>query len=141
MVVVEVSLWWWWWFVDWVVFAVCVRGGGGLSQAITVGGCCWLWRWYEFFLLVVPGFFCCWICGFVEFWLFLCVTLVGSWDDFVANLRDLGCVNGGMWTVEVVVGGSGGGWGFGFAYYSSESSNDRFVVFFFFWALWCIILL
>ena len=42
---------------SWVVFVVCVHGGGGLSQAITVGDCCWLWRWCEFFLLVVPGFF------------------------------------------------------------------------------------
>ena len=62
---------------SWVVFVVYVRGGGRLSQAITVGGCCWLWRWCGVFLLVVPGFFCCWICGFVEFWLFLCVILVG----------------------------------------------------------------
>ena len=54
---------------------------------------------------------------------------------------DLGCVNGGLWTMEVVVGGSEGGWGFGFAYCSSESSNDRFVVFFFFLAVGCIILL
>ena len=45
---------------------------------------------------------------------------------------DLGCVNGGLWTMEVVVGGSGGGLGFGFAYCSSESSDDQFVVFFFF---------
>ena len=45
---------------------------------------------------------------------------------------DLSCVNGGLWTVEVVVGGNGGGWGFGFAYFSSKSLNDRFVVFFFF---------
>ena len=45
---------------------------------------------------------------------------------------DLGCVNGGLCTVEVVVGGSGGGWGFGFAYCSSECSDNRFVVFFFF---------
>ena len=98
-----------------------------------MGSCCWLWRWCEFFLLVVPGFFFfCWICGFVEFWLFLCVILVGFWDDFVANLMDLSCVNGGLWTVEVVVGGNGGGWGFGFAYCSLESSNDWFVVFFFF---------
>ena len=44
---------------------------------------------------------------------------------------DLGCINGGLWTVEMVVGGSGGGWGFGFAYCSSESLDDRFVVFFF----------
>ena len=70
------GLWWWWWVVDWVVFVVCVHGGGGLSQAIIVGGC-WLWQWYGFFLLVALGFFCCWICGFVEFWLFLCVILVG----------------------------------------------------------------
>ena len=98
------SLWWWWWVVDWVVFVICVCGGGGLSQAITVGGCCWLWRWCGFFLLVVPRFFCCWIYGFVEFWLFLCVILVGFLDDFVAYLMDLGCVNGGLWIVEVVVG-------------------------------------
>ena len=52
---------------------------------------------------------------------------------------DLGCVNGGLCTVEVVVGGSGGGWGFRFAYFSSESSDDRFVVFFL--AMECIILL
>ena len=62
---------------SWVVFVVCVCGGGGLFQAITVGSCYWLWRWYGFFLLVALGFFCCWICGFVEFWLFLCVILVG----------------------------------------------------------------
>ena len=47
------GLWCWWWVVDWVVFVVYVRGGGGLSQAITVGGCCWLWRWC--------GFFFCWL--------------------------------------------------------------------------------
>ena len=89
---------------SWVVFVICVCGGGWLSQAITVGDCCWLWRWCGFFLLVVLGFFCCWIYGFVEFWLFLCVILVGFLDDFVANLMDLGCVNGGLWIVEVVVG-------------------------------------
>ena len=75
-----------WWLLRWVCggvgglligFVVCVRGGGGLSQAITVGGC-WLWRWCGFFFLfVIPGFFYCWIYGFVEFWLFLCVILVG----------------------------------------------------------------
>ena len=54
---------------------------------------------------------------------------------------DLGCVNGGLCTVEVVVGGSGGGWGFGFAYCSSKCSDNRFVVFFFFLAVRCIILL
>ena len=43
---------------------------------------------------------------------------------------DLGCVNCGLWTVEVVVGSNGGGWGFKFAYCSSESLDDRFVVFF-----------
>ena len=45
---------------------------------------------------------------------------------------DLGCVNGGLWIVEVVVGSNGGGWGFRFAYCSSESLDDQFVVFFFF---------
>ena len=44
---------------SWVVFVICVRGGGGLCQAITVGGCYWLWRWRGFFLLIIPGFFCC----------------------------------------------------------------------------------
>ena len=53
---------------------------------------------------------------------------------------DLGCVNGGLWIVEVVVGGSGGGWGCGFAYCSLESSDDQFVVFFFFF-FFAIILL
>ena len=55
---------------------------------------------------------------------------------------DLGCVNCGLWTVEVVVGSNGGGWGFKFAYCSSESLVDRFVVFFFFLllAMGCIIL-
>ena len=53
---------------------------------------------------------------------------------------DLSCVNGGLWTMEVVVGGNGGGWGFGFAYCPSKSSDDRFVVFFFL-AVGCIILL
>ena len=59
-------------------FVVCVRGGGGLSQAITVGGCFWLWWWCEFF-------FFCWLslgffvarfvsllnfgCFYVLFWL------------------------------------------------------------------------
>ena len=41
--------------------------------------------------------------------------MVGYLDGFVANLVDLGCGNGGLWAVEVAVGGSGGGWGFGFA--------------------------
>ena len=53
---------------------------------------------------------------------------------------DLSCVNGGLWTMEVVVGGNRGGWGFGFAYFSSKSLYDRFVVFFFL-AVGCIILL
>ena len=48
---------------------------------------------------------------------------------------DLGCVNCGLWTVEVVVGSNGGGWGFKFAYCSSESLDDRFVVFFFFFII------
>ena len=52
---------------------------------------------------------------------------------------DLGCVNGGLWTMGVVVGGSGGGWRFGFAYCSSKSSDDQFMVFFL--AMGCIILL
>ena len=39
----------------------------------------------------------------------------------------------------VVVGGSGGGWRFGFAYCSSKSSDDQFMVFFL--AMGCIILL
>ena len=38
----------------------------------------------------------------------------------------------GQWRWLWVVGGSGGGWGFGFAYCSLESSDDQFVVFFFF---------
>ena len=41
--------------------------------------------------------------------------MVGYLDGFVANLVDLGCGNGGLWAMEVAVGGSGGGWGFGFA--------------------------
>ena len=49
---------------------------------------------------------------------------------------DLGCVNCGLWTVEVVVGSNGGGWGFKFAYCSSESLDDQFVVFFFFFFYW-----
>ena len=49
---------------------------------------------------------------------------------------DLGCVNCGLWTVEVVVGSNGGGWGFKFAYCSSESLDDWFVVFFFFFYYW-----
>ena len=56
------------------------------------------------FLLFVIGFYCWRICGFVKFWLFLCVILVGFLDDFVANLVDLGCGNGGLWVVEVAVG-------------------------------------
>jgi len=53
---------------------------------------------------------------------------------------DLGCVNGGLWTVVVVmvVGGSGGGWGFGFAYCFLESLDDWC---FFFLTVGCIILL
>ena len=115
---------------SWVVFVVCVCGGDGLSQAITFG----CGSGVGFFGWLSLGFFFYWICGFVEFWLFLCVILVGFWDDFVAKLMDLGCVNGGLWTVEVVmvVGRSGGGWGFGFAYCSSESSDD-WCFFFFFW--------
>ena len=65
-----------------------------------------------------------------------------SWVVFVVYIRGgggsmfVGCVCGPcLWIVEVVVGGSGGGWGFGFAYCSSESSNDRFVVFFSFFFL------
>ena len=38
---------------SWVVFVVCVHGGGGLSQAIIVGGC-WLWQWYGFFFIGCP---------------------------------------------------------------------------------------
>ena len=98
---------------------VCGGGGGLLiglclwSMFVVVVGCPKPLLWavvvgcgggVGFFLLVVPGFFCCWICGFVEFWLFLCVILVGFLDDFVANLMHLGCVNGSLWIVEVVVG-------------------------------------
>ena len=46
---------------------------------------------------------------------------------------DLGCVNCGLWTVEVVV-GCGWQWrwlGFWVCYCPSKSSDDRFVVFFF----------
>jgi len=50
-------------------------------------------------------------------------------------LTDLGCVNGGLWTMGVVVGGSGGGWRFGFAYCSSKSSDDQFMVFFWPWGV------
>ena len=49
----------------WVVFVVYVRGGGRLSQAITVGGCCWLWRWCGFFFVGCPWVFLLldlWVC-------------------------------------------------------------------------------
>ena len=38
----------------------------------------------------------------------------------------------GQWRWLWVAGGNGGGWGFGFAYCSSESLDDRFACFFFF---------
>ena len=38
----------------------------------------------------------------------------------------------GQWRWLWVAGGNGGGWGFGFAYCSSESLDDRFARFFFF---------
>ena len=80
---------------------------------VAIGGCCWLWRWcgffcwlslsflVGFFVAVFVGFFL-WVCWIFVF--FFCVILVGFWDDFVANLVNLGFGNGGLWTVEVVVG-------------------------------------
>ena len=99
VVVVVVGCWlgcvcglcsWWWWVVPSHYY-------GRLLLAVAVV----LVFFFFFFCWLSLGFFCCWICEFVEFWLFLYVILVGFWDDFVVNLMDLGCVNGGLWTVEV----------------------------------------